>query len=816
MKKRIRNSLTLVFIIIIVISICLVSAQGTGDGKNIFQKAWGNIKGSYLKISGKVVAGCVKSCSASVSCGADDGCGGSCWCPTCGGCCGNGICEAHSGENCVNCLLDCPIENDPICGGTKHVCGDGVCNGEETCSSCSGDCGCPAGQTCSNGKCSGCKYSCNSVSKCGDSNGCGGRCRGLCSVPGFVCSSDNFCVCGNLCTKGEKKCLHWNFDLGKDDGNAYVYECSDKNKDWCNEFINPVKCDFGCLAEYNPKTGQNDFKKCAPCPNECKKGEKKCDENEPFKIKECYYNSTNKCYRWRNATTCPVGQACTKDIKDNKEKCMLCSPLSCEEYSSWADAFGQEICGEWSDKCGTKLSCGECEKGFDCFEGFCRKITCKNNSNCGVSGVFGDSYCGENGWLYKTEKIFECKNPGTYDSFCTEKEIPSLYHSCSWPLYGCIDNRCSNKKCRLDSDCVWKTNISVCKKAFCDTKTGRCGIQAIPLCEYKECPRCNNDFNSCNKDLCKKPEDVNESCVHICSGDNISKNIGKTWAGVDWSDTGVKIWTIGELIKKFKDEELKKENGYNSDNIKNFDKIVEGDPELAAAIIYKELIIKNRLLFVIFYDGSKEVNQDYRKKVSDFIKVISNPRIQGKPITIVDNYETHEIKPQILLIDISCKKIDIFNKMQQLRNVADSKTYPAFSSIYYRMVEAEVAKNEQLKKMYAGKVFQNGLSPLMPLSEETIGNTPNIGIAAYTNLFGNIMTYVPNSDSWFEFLKFEWIVSFTFFGKEDFSKADSYYNIARLGIGPKKTEERIKNLEDKIQVKINKLKTKIQPKDISC
>ena len=94
--------------------------------------------------------------------------------------CGNGLCEAGDGENCFSCPMDCAgTENGAFCCSsgdanplyTNHVscsdsrcttngfackseaqipacCGDGVCSGQETASSCSIDCSIPTNNDC--------------------------------------------------------------------------------------------------------------------------------------------------------------------------------------------------------------------------------------------------------------------------------------------------------------------------------------------------------------------------------------------------------------------------------------------------------------------------------------------------------------------------------------------------------------------------------------------------------------------------------------------------------------------------------------------
>ncbi|HEX2880418.1 MAG TPA: hypothetical protein VHO25_12875, partial [Polyangiaceae bacterium] len=81
------------------------------------------------------------TCGGSPSCG-DGACNGTETCSTCaadcGACstCGNGACG--SGESCSNCPADC---------GACASCGDGACTGTETCSTCASDCGSCGGGT---------------------------------------------------------------------------------------------------------------------------------------------------------------------------------------------------------------------------------------------------------------------------------------------------------------------------------------------------------------------------------------------------------------------------------------------------------------------------------------------------------------------------------------------------------------------------------------------------------------------------------------------------------------------------------------------
>ena len=90
-------------------------------------------------------------------------------CGACAPTCGDGTC--NSSETCTNCPTDC--------GACTPRCGDGACNGSETCTSCPSDCGACAPR-CGDGTCNGsetcttCPTDCGTcAARCGD-----GTCNG--------------------------------------------------------------------------------------------------------------------------------------------------------------------------------------------------------------------------------------------------------------------------------------------------------------------------------------------------------------------------------------------------------------------------------------------------------------------------------------------------------------------------------------------------------------------------------------------------------------------------------------------------------------
>jgi 3D (Asp-Asp-Asp) domain-containing protein len=86
--------------------------------------------------------------------------------------CGDGLCNGT--ETCTSCPGDCGS-----CPPAGPACGDGECNGTETCTSCPGDCGScpPAGPACGDGECNGTETCTSCPGDCGDcppTDTCGG------------------------------------------------------------------------------------------------------------------------------------------------------------------------------------------------------------------------------------------------------------------------------------------------------------------------------------------------------------------------------------------------------------------------------------------------------------------------------------------------------------------------------------------------------------------------------------------------------------------------------------------------------------------
>ncbi|CAN98241.1 MULTISPECIES: SdrD B-like domain-containing protein [Sorangium] len=146
------------------------------------------------------------SCGNGV-CGGDESCS-SCAvdCGTCPPVCGNGTCEA--GEDCGSCSADCDV--------CPPVCGDGTCDASESCSTCADDCGaCPP--VCGNG-------TCEAGEDCGTCSDDCGACPAVCG--NNVCENGEDCsnctgdcgacpaVCGNGVIEPGENCLECPSDVG--------------------------------------------------------------------------------------------------------------------------------------------------------------------------------------------------------------------------------------------------------------------------------------------------------------------------------------------------------------------------------------------------------------------------------------------------------------------------------------------------------------------------------------------------------------------------------------------------------------------------
>jgi len=93
--------------------------------------------------------------------------------------------------------------------------------------------------------------------------------------------------------------------------------------------------------------------------------------------------------------------------------------------------------------CSDSCSFGQCTIG---------KVNCFVNSHCGTNHLFGNLFCTNDQNISRNFMIYECKNPGTQNSYCTNYSTPKLNNSCN-KFEGCSLGKCVPIVCRNNQEC---------------------------------------------------------------------------------------------------------------------------------------------------------------------------------------------------------------------------------------------------------------------------------------------------------------------------------------------------------------------------
>lgn len=164
-------------------------------------------------------------------------------------------------------------------------------------------------------------------------------------------------------------------------------------------------------------------------------------------------------------------------------------------------------------------------------------IACSEDSDCGVSHLFGIEYCGINDGIYKDRLVFDC-NLGN----CINNTVPELLNSCqdsfgNWSEKYCKDNDSYHSRIFIDSRCiVFNNGLAGCDNTNmtfqemkaeeclygCDGQTGECIHGDIRCIEDLDCgingfihePVCNqNDlFKDYQTFTCLHPNTIESEC----------------------------------------------------------------------------------------------------------------------------------------------------------------------------------------------------------------------------------------------------------------------------------------------------------------
>jgi hypothetical protein len=294
-------------------------------------------------------------------------------------------------------------------------------------------------------------------------------------------------------------------DCGEDECSEFEFVCNNKDvykqrsctsnscgvdnnvatclSDSVNEEVFVKECNFDCLNGECITECEED--------NDCNQGEV-CRQDECVKI-ECFNNNDcgldgfsgspfcqdNDSYRNFNTYECinpgQVNSFCNVDkLPSLIDECSdICVSGRCEDIECFvntdcddSNSFTQDTC----NRPGTVNS-------------FCTNepIICFTDSDCGINGFIDGQFCSNND-VFQNHREFDCVNPGTTSSSCSQTVEQLRVVECS---DSCVSGSCVTITCFNDNDC--------------------------------------SDLNSETNDFCNNPGKVESYCTHeniICVGDN--------------------------------------------------------------------------------------------------------------------------------------------------------------------------------------------------------------------------------------------------------------------------------------------------------
>ncbi|MFH1531563.1 MAG: hypothetical protein ABIK09_12615 [Pseudomonadota bacterium] len=468
---------------------------------------------------------CTPDCDGKI-CG-DDGCGGDC-----GACdellvCEAGqciplgdslSCEGRCGETGANCDCDDGCFAAGSCCGDICVafctdlpgctCGNGACEGFETCETCPADCGCLDGALCLGGMC--CTPDCAGKTCGGD--GCSGTC-GSCTGDQDACVA-GLCACQPGCDGLECGADGCGGSCGACDD---VVSCTDDACDGglCVSPIGPYFCLIDGLCVISG--AENLVNPCEKC--------KPATDQEAWTPREdgvpC--GATATC--WQGACCDGVANCAGKDCGDDGcgWVCGVCDP------SETCGADGLCACGVESLPCGGAC----CESGQVCHVGACCFPAC-GGKNCGSDGCGGD--CGICAGLQDLCLVGLC----VCQPDCDGKDCGP--DGCGGACGACTgQDACADGACVCQPDCGGKN----CGPDGCGGSCGACEINEACTEEgFCECAAggaacgggCCVPLEICHGDACCAPDCTGKDC-----GDDGCGSLCGACTGQDACESGLCI-----------------------------------------------------------------------------------------------------------------------------------------------------------------------------------------------------------------------------------------------------------------------------------
>ncbi|MDD5191951.1 MAG: DUF4215 domain-containing protein [Candidatus Nanoarchaeia archaeon] len=188
-----------------------------------------------------------------------------------------------------------------------------------------------------------------------------------------------------------------------------------------------------------------------------------------------------------------------KEVWKNKTDVLRgCNEEGCFEDEDYKNEFITTCDYECVDGNCTESECGdgivnddeECEPpNTSTCDADCMTITCDENSDCGEDGWVNQDrcVCTKNIWDFWNE--FECENPGTADSYCTNSTELKIKQDCGkdscteWEDY-CKENDLWTKQTCYDRGCVLGTGVCFNNSILNDTFVQNCGEDSHEEVEY--------------------------------------------------------------------------------------------------------------------------------------------------------------------------------------------------------------------------------------------------------------------------------------------------------------------------------------------
>lgn len=373
-------------------------------------------------------------------------------------------------------------------------CGDGVCNGRETCSSCSADCGrCAA--SCGDGACNG-GEDCGSCPR--DCGACAPSCGNRACDGGETCTSCPQDCRACPCPSGQSRCSGTCVDTATDRNNCGACATSCPASASCRS--GACQCTNTSLRLCGARCVdlQNDVANCGSCGNACASGQM-CTQGRCSAVTGCRtanQNCAGDCCAGLNCGATPYGY--------------YCSTAPC-------GAQGQACCH--SSRCNAGLTCGGssnpvCNPVPRCGDG-----TCNGTENCSTCA----SDCGcTSGQVCSGGSCVACR---AVNQSCSGSCCAGL--TCSATPYGyyCGSNACGGggQPCCYGARCNSGYSCGPSSNPVCNA-VPRCGDGTCNGTE--NCSTCASDCRCgasqmCSGGSCVACRAVNQTCGgNCCSGLN--------------------------------------------------------------------------------------------------------------------------------------------------------------------------------------------------------------------------------------------------------------------------------------------------------